>query len=245
MGRATIWNVTNPPRPVAPAPPLLPAVATILLVVAGGLAIGGSFGKLEEESERAGSETLTLTYTSWHLTQGGTYPMRIYFHAPHFGIPLVITGVLTIATGLMLAFGRGVLARLAKPAAVASAGLLVGTVWTVGLVVSADLDAVTHSEDFDLTWTSGVGFWVLLTSGIAGVVGGLITLFGNVVVHDRVEPPTPSLGIPVVYHVSPESPFIPQPAQQVDPLGGHPAGPAPLPLFQPPTPPTPSPNEPA
>jgi hypothetical protein len=217
-------------------------VATILLVVAGGLAIGGSFGKLEEEFEHAGSETLTLTYTSWHLTQGGTYPMRIYFHAPHFGIPLVITGALAIATGVLLMVGRGPLTRLLKPAAAASAGLLVGTVWTVGLVVSADLDAVTHSEDFDLTWTSGVGFWLLLVSGISAMIGGLITLFGNVVVHDRAEPPTPSLGVPVAYH---ESPFIPQQAQQVDPLGGHPAGPAPLPLFQPPQPPTPPASGPA
>lgn len=243
--------MTIPRQPASPAPPLLPALAAILLVVAGGLAIGGSFGELEEEAERAGNETLTLTYTAWHLTQGGTYPQPIYFHAPHFGIPLVITGLFTIVGGLLLVFARNRVAKFAKPAAVAAAGLLVGTVWTVGLVVSADLDAVTHSEDFDLTWHSGAGFWLVLVGGIAAMIGGLITLFGNAVLHDRAEPPTPQFGIPVVYNISQEAPFVPPPARQVDPLGGQPIGRGQVAQLQPPTPanapppPAPAPRDPA
>lgn len=212
---------------------MLPALTAILLVLAGGLAIGGSFGKLEEEAERAGSETLTLTYTAWHLTQGGTYPNPIYFHAPHFGIPLVITGAFTIAGGVLLLAGRGRLRRLVKPLALAATGLLIGTVWTVGLVVAADLDAVTHSADFDLTWTSGTGFWLVLVGGVFALAGGLLTLFGQVVAHDRPEPPTPPFGVPRNH----EAPFVPQQGQPIDPLSGHPIGPPPMPLFQPPTPP--------
>jgi hypothetical protein len=262
-------------------------------VVAGGVAIGGSFGTLEEEAERAGNQTLTLTYTSWHLTQGGSYSNTIYFHAPHFGIPLVATGLLTIVSGLLLVFGRGRLGTLARPAALASAGLLVGTVWTVALVVSADLDAVTRSEDFELTWTTGSGFWLVLAGGIAAVLGGLAALFSGIP-HPPADPPTPRYGFPAagslppgqpmpntpfatgadlqVPHAVPSNPsdpdpasarsnppaplaapdpgstpasalaaasapFIPQPAQQVDPLTGHPVEPA-LSVFQPPTPPT-------
>jgi hypothetical protein len=108
----------------------------MLLCVAGGLAVGGSFGMLEEESEQAGNQTLTLSYTSWKLTQGGNYPVKIYFHAPHFGIPLVATGVVVVIGGLLLVLGRGSLARLAGPIAAVGAGMLVGTVWTVGMVVS-------------------------------------------------------------------------------------------------------------
>lgn len=216
-------------------------VATILLVAGGGLAIGGSFGKLEEEAEHLGSETLTLTYTAWHLTQGGSYPDPIYFHAPHFGIPLLITGLCTMACGLLLLLGRGRMSRFVKPMAVGATGLLVGTVWTVGLVVSADLAAVTHSEDFDLTWTSGAGFWIVLVGGVCAMAGGLITLFGDVVVHDRPEPPTPPLGVPIGH----EAPPAPPSSRSADPLGGQSVGPPQTPLFLPPAPPLTGPGGPA
>ena len=148
----------------------------MLLCVAGGLAVGGSFGMLEEESEQAGNQTLTLSYTSWHLTQGGNYPGRIYFHAPHFGYPLVATGVIAVVGGLLLVLGRGSLARLAAPIAAVGAGMLVGTVWTMGMVVAADLDAVDKTAGFQLTWTSGIGFWLVLGAGIAAAAGGILAL---------------------------------------------------------------------
>lgn len=217
---------------------LLPLASALLLVLAGGLAIGGSFGTLDEEAERAGDETLTLTYTSWHLTQGGSYSGRIYFHAPHFGIPLVATGLLTIVSGLLLVLGRGRIGALARPAALASAGLLVGTVWTVGLVVSADLDAVARTANFELTWTIGTGFWLVLAGGIAGVLGGLAALSRGIL-NAPDDPPTPRYGFPAI---TTAAPFIPPQAEQVDPrsgqpVGDHPVGPAVLPMFQAPTPP--------
>lgn len=213
-------------------------LSALLLLVAGGLAIGGSFGKLEEEFERAGDETLTLTYTSWRLTQGGSYSNTLYFHAPHFGIPLVAAGVLTIASGLLLVLGRGRLGELARPAALASAGMLVGTVWTQGMVVSADLDAETRGANFQLTWTSGIGFWLVLAGGVVGAAGGVTALLGR---PRRAEPPTPRYGFPTSV---PSVPFVPVPAQQVDPLHGIPVGPAALPVFQPPIPPPDEPGEP-
>ncbi|HEY0803675.1 MAG TPA: hypothetical protein VGD84_01365 [Pseudonocardiaceae bacterium] len=172
-----------------PPSPALAAAATLLLCVAGGLAVGGSFGVLEEESEQAGSQTLTLTYTSWHLTQGGNYPTRIYFHAPHFGYPLVATGVVCVAGGLMLVLGRGQLARLAGSIAAVGAGMLVGTVWTIGMVVSADLDAVDRTVNFQLTWSSGIGFWLVLAAGITAAAGGVMAL---VATHTRSRAPAPS-----------------------------------------------------
>jgi hypothetical protein len=235
---------------------MLPLASALLLVVAGGLAIGGSFGTLDEEAERAGDATITLTYTSWRLIQGGSYAQPVAFHAPHFGFPLLVAGVLTITTGLLLVLGRGRLGTLARPAALASAGLLVGTVWTVGLVVSADLDAVAKGTNFELTWTTGSGFWLVLAGGAAAVVGGLLVLFGRV---HRVpdEPVTPRYGFPASPSPDISVPFIPPQAQQIDPLsgqpisgqplgaqalgdlplGGHPVGPAALPVFQQPIPP--------
>jgi hypothetical protein len=151
----------------------LPVVATLFLAVAGGLAVGGSFGLLVKESEQAGNQTLTLSYTSWRLVQGGNYPTKIYFHAPHFGIPLVATGVLVVVGGLLLMTGR---VRIAAPLAAAAAGMLVGTVWTMAMVVSADLDAVDRTADFQLSWTSGIGFWLVLAAGVAAAIGGVLAL---------------------------------------------------------------------
>jgi hypothetical protein len=171
--------VTNPAEPgpdqavTARRSAALPVVATMLLAVAGGLAVGGSFGLLEKESEQAGNQTLTLSYTSWRLVQGGNYPTRIYFHAPHFGIPLVATGVLVVVGGLLMMTGR---VRIAAPLAAVAAGMLVGTVWTMAMVVSADLDAVDRTAGFLLTWTSGIGFWLVLAAGVFAAIGGILAL---------------------------------------------------------------------
>ena len=181
--------MTNPADPgpdqpvVARRSSALAVVATLFLAVAGGLAVGGSFGLLEKESEQAGNQTLTLSYTSWRLIQGGNYPTKIYFHAPHFGIPLVATGVLVVVGGLLLMTGR---VRIAVPLAAAAAGMLVGTVWTMCMVVSADLDAVDRTAGFQLTWTSGIGFWLVLAAGIAAAIGGILALLTL-----RTPPPVP------------------------------------------------------
>jgi hypothetical protein len=181
--------VTNPAEPgpdqpvAARRPSALPVVAAVFLAVAGGLAVGGSFGLLEKESEQAGTQTLTLSYTSWRLVQGGNYPTKIYFHAPHFGIPLVAAGVLVVVGGLLLMAGR---VRIAAPLAATAAGLLVGTVWTMAMVVSADLDAVDRTAGFQLTWTSGIGFWLVLGAGAAAAIGGVLALLTL-----RATPPAP------------------------------------------------------
>jgi hypothetical protein len=212
--------------------------AALLLLTAGGLAIGGSFGKLAAEYERAGDATLVLTYTSWRIIQGGTYRNAIYFHAPHFGIPLVSAGVLTIATGVALALGRGRPRAVAGPAALAAAGLLVGTVWTVGIVMSANVHAVTATANVQLTWTTGIGLWLVLASGVAGLAGGICTLLVGI----RPEPGPTAPGAPS--RPVPRVPFVPEPARRLDGLPGTPLGPAALPVFQPPTPPTAEPTEP-
>lgn len=232
----------------------LPVVTALLLIVAGGLAIGGSFGLLDEEAERAGDATITLSYTSWQLVQGGTYSEPVYFHAPHFGIPLLVAGLMVIAGGLLLVLGRGRAGAFARPLALASAGLMVGTVWTVALVVSADLGAVAKGANFELTWSTGTGFWLILAGGAAATVGGLLVLFGRTATAD--EPVTPRYGVPMGRHARPDVhvPFIPPQNHRVDPLsgqpisggqplGGPPAGSTVLPVFQQPIPPPQPPPE--
>lgn len=167
-----------------PRPPLLTAASALLLVAAGGLAIGGSFGGLATETERAGGRTLTLTYTSWRLIQGGTFGTPIYFHAPRFGIPLVVAGTVTAAAGGLLASGRW--ARAVRLGAVAAAGVLVGTGWTVGLAVSADLDAVTSGPGYAVTWQSGAGLWLVMAAGVAALLGAV-----GAAVQPRIRTPTP------------------------------------------------------
>ena len=171
--------------------PVLSALTTLLLCVAGGLAVGGSFGVLEEEFEQAGSQTITLSYTSWKLTQGGNYPSKLYFHAPHFGYPLVATGVIVVVAGLWLVLGRNTTARLAAVIGAVGAGMLVGTVWAVCMVVAADLDAVDRTAGFQLTWTSGIGFWLVLGAGVAAAVGGILALLTAFPRRTRAVTPSP------------------------------------------------------
>jgi hypothetical protein len=64
--------------------------------------------------------------------------------------------------------------------------MLVGTVWTMCMVVSADLDAVDRTAGFQLTWTSGIGFWLVLAAGIAAAIGGILALLTL-----RTSPPVP------------------------------------------------------
>jgi hypothetical protein len=124
-------------------------------------------------------------------------------------------------------------------------------VWVVGLVVSADLDAVAQGTNFDLTWSSGTGFWLIVAGGVAAMAGGLLVLFGRVSAALD-EPVTPRYGFPAAGRTGPlpdmSVPFIP-PQAQVDPLSGQPitghhGGPAVLPVFQQPIPP-PQPPDPA
>lgn len=156
--------------------PVLSALTTLLLCVAGGLAVGGSFGILVEEFERAGGQTLTLSYSSWRLTQGGTYPGKIYFQAPQFGYPLVVTGALAVLAGLWLVLGRDSVSRLAAVVGAVAAGMLAGTVSAVGMVVAADLAAVDRTAGFEATWSSGIGFWLVLGAGVAALGGCVLAL---------------------------------------------------------------------
>jgi hypothetical protein len=78
-------------------------------------------------------------------------------------------------------------------------------VWTVGLVVSADLDAVTSGAGFQLTWTSGIGFWLELAAGIAAVAGGVVVLLPMVTWRRRIQAPTP-VPLPVFQPPEPADP---------------------------------------
>jgi hypothetical protein len=177
-------------------------VTTALLVVAGGLAIGGTFGLLERQAQTSGGSKLSLDYTSWKVTESSGVPQTLFFHAPHFGIPLVVAGLLALLGGLLLVLGKGRLAELARPAAIAGAALLVGVVWSMGMTVSSDLDSAHDEADLHYTVTGGIGLWLLLAAGVLAAAGGIMALvaLGN----DgpgrtgRVEPETPRYGIPAL-----------------------------------------------
>jgi hypothetical protein len=83
---------------------------------------------------------------------------------------------------------RGHLARLVGSVAAVGAGMLVGTVSAIGMVVSADLDAVDRTVNFQLTWSSGIGFWLVLAAGVTGAAGGILALLAT---HTRQREPAP------------------------------------------------------
>jgi hypothetical protein len=195
---------------------------TAVLVVAGGLAVGGTFGLLERETERASNnQAITADFTSWHLTTVSNGAATVYVHAPHFGIPVTTAGLLTIVGALLLVFGRGRFATLARPVAVASAALLVGTVWSMAMVLSANFDSAHHEAGFDLVYTAGIGFWLLLAAAALAVVGGVLALLApGTDLAERVEPATPRYGIPALGQPTGQ-PIQGQPIQG-QPIQGHP-----------------------
>jgi uncharacterized membrane protein YphA (DoxX/SURF4 family) len=202
----------KPPRPARVRTPgsTIRLATTAVLVLAGALGVGSTFAMLERQVQTiGGGHDVTLDYSAWKVTPAaGSVVTPLTFHAPHFGIPLTAAGVLTLLGGLLLVLGKDRLATLARPVALASAGLLVGTVWAVGMTLSADFDAAHTEEDFKLEVSGGLGLWLLLAAGVLAAIGGLMALlllrgdsdepiiaFGGT---GRVEPATPRYGFPAL-----------------------------------------------
>lgn len=196
----------------------------IALIVAAGLAVGGSIPSLDHIVDKAVNSDNTLgeidnvvDTSAWYFhsdTPG--HPNFAYHLIQFFGIGLGVGALLALVFGLFLLFGLGRRIRLLPTFGAVGAAVLFGAVLTTEMSPIDDMQADNYTPPGGHTTpgahvtTFGLGFWLLLGAGVVALVAMVLLLMRE----RRVEPPTPRFGIPV----QPAPVSVPQapgyPAQQ-------------------------------
>ncbi|MGW4116364.1 hypothetical protein ACWEFJ_36275 [Actinosynnema sp. NPDC004786] len=163
-----------------------------LLVVAGGVAVAGTFRPLYSQGVHRGDSPPMVHVTSWEyvftLPVGMESPI---VRSPQYGVPIVVSAVL-LAIAAALVFLPEAQRLAARYLAIAGTGLLLGAVWATGAAV---VSAVGNAEAQD---EAGLG--VRADEGIAVLAGSvLVAVVGVVLLHARRPQPRPDG--PVVYRV--------------------------------------------
>jgi hypothetical protein len=174
-------------------------LGAILLVVAGIVAVVGTFLPLYEEGndqqgEGEGRLALLVTVTSWKHSFSNV-PEGMGFsdvRSPQYGAPMVVAAVL-LAVAAALAFLPEAQRVAARYLAIGGTGLLAGSVWAAGSVVVAWVGISEERDDAG-------GYAVRAGEGIAVLVASVaIAVVGVVLLHGRRPEPRPEG--PAVYRV--------------------------------------------
>lgn len=156
-------------------------VAGGLLVVAAGLAIGGSFAALDRAVQQiggggAGRELTQIQTTSpWHyqvVASGadGAPARDVLDTGQYFGIALVGGGLLALLFGLLLVTGQARLRPAIRPAAATAGALLVGATLATVMVVLGDQQFDTVPAQAVRVTTAQPGFWLAAAAGAVALV---------------------------------------------------------------------------
>lgn len=205
---------TMPPgmmQPVPPAParrqrsadaiPGGDIAAGVALVIAAGLAVGGSFFDLDHATERvlgdnggAGQVISTTASSAWYYRQEihGSAPFTFHL-TQFFGVGLALGALLAVLTGALLLIGVGRSSTRLRGWGLAAATLLFGTLLTTAMSAVNDLQADSAETQATRHTAFGLGFWLLLGAGLVTVAAAALLVFGR---PQRVEPVTPRYGIP-------------------------------------------------
>jgi hypothetical protein len=164
-----------------------------LLLLAGVTAVVATFLPLYWQGSDFGDSRLGFTTTAWEVTTDtGSIDVDVMLgRSPQYGVPIVIAALLLVLAAALVLLPEH--QRLvARYTAIGGTGLLVGSVWTTGMVVAASVSTNPDSDLRNYREHVGAGTWVLVASAVVAVVGAVL-------VHARrVEPST---GGPVVYRV--------------------------------------------
>ena len=162
-------------------------MAAILLVVAAGLAVGGSSAETHlyswtitplpsaGEAAPAPRETRTVSTTGWAQTYEPPIPAEAGEFAgvaPVNGITLVVAGLVTFLGAMLLLFGRS---PVAGKLCAAGGGLVAGAVAIIWTGIAAGIaNQVSTPQPGSLartdTFIPGVGAWLLLVAGALAIV---------------------------------------------------------------------------
>lgn len=232
----------RPPPPRGHQARLLGAVGCFASAVLA--AFGSSLPLFTSHVKRLGTTQLTLTFNGWGFDVRAADPSVPTSKVGTFainGAPLMFAAMALLAAALL-----GLIARYLPPGAgirrasgitaAVGAAFLAGTVWTIGMQVLAWADsfrptgAAAGNPDFSAGTTLSVGFWLLIAATVLAIAGAVLAWLplrggGQAVVvpppygpgWDRVEPVTPSIGMPVVA----QPPASPSPRPPEPESAGH------------------------
>lgn len=175
-------------------------LGAVLLVVAGVMAVVGTFLPLYQEGDdQQGDDArrglaVSVTVTSWKYVFSNL-PEGMEFsdvQSPQYGVPIVVAAVL-LAVAAALAFLPETQRLAARYFAVGATGLLAGSVWSAGAVVASMVgNSEMRADSGGYTVSAGEGVVLLGASVVVAVVG-------VVLLHARRAEPRPEG--PAVYRV--------------------------------------------
>jgi hypothetical protein len=192
----------QPPRPRADVAARFRLIAAIVGAVAAILVLAGSFlPQTKFEQIVGGKAESSQTISAWTRSfdvEPSEEAKKFYenTHVARYGIPLS-AGALVLLAGAGLAIagarrsaGTGVRSA-ARTALVAGGAGVAAAVWMLGMDVSATLSYESEDDSLTSTYSTGLGFWILLGGGaLAAVTLVLAALAG------RRAPATGPMGFP-------------------------------------------------
>ncbi|EWM14986.1 hypothetical protein [Kutzneria sp. 744] len=185
-------------------------VAGVVLLLAGLLAIGGTFASLFDlnvtVSLGLSSFDHTFAVTSW-ITNYPTYglPFGETSRTNYFGVPIIVAGVLAIVAANQLLRGRDLARRLTRVRmfAVAATAMIAGYIW---LAVTNLVDSIdTNSGATTFNYSAGAGLWLLVAAALVGALGSVL-LLGLTPDAGPVPVATPPVDEAIAYQVDVDTP---------------------------------------
>ncbi|MEJ3656704.1 hypothetical protein WEH80_27470 [Actinomycetes bacterium KLBMP 9759] len=159
-----------------------------LLVVAAGLAVGGSFGALTISTLTTSSGTITTASNGWWNAIDPPPAVNIEY-VPLHGVTLAIGAAMALTAAAMLVTGTASAAdarQQGRTVGVAAAALLVGVtasiwldliaVWT-STVARMEVDGPIAEYQYGIAL--GFGAWLLLAAGVVALVALVVLLLAG------------------------------------------------------------------
>lgn len=210
-------QATPPAKPTTPIP-RRDILAGIALVIAAGLAVGGSFPNLDHAVDKQVNDNGTLgavdsvinTSPWYYHTDLPRDPKFSYHLTQFFGIGLAVGAALAVAAAVLLLIGFSRRTTQVRTWGAVAGALLFGALLTTEMSVVNDLQWDAPAPAGAHVTTFGLGFWLLAAAGVVTVVAVVLLLIKE----RRVEPPTPRFGIPIIGQQPPINPQSQNPGQQ-------------------------------
>ena len=159
------------------AVPLLAVFSVVALLLAGGLALAGSFLTLDTFATHTTypgvSDTSTVS-TAWSFNYQPATGMGS--RSQYLGVPLVVGGGLALLAAVLLIVALGRPLAWARAVGAVSGAVLFGAALTVAMSVLTDLGFASTARDSVTTVSPGLGFWLILGGGVLAAGATVLTL---------------------------------------------------------------------